>query len=93
MATYRGHVSKRLSGLVLDGDVTSADSGVYRVYKDDKDIGQVTSAVASPALDRHIALAYLKYGFFEPGNKVQVKSEDISIPAEVVELPFYKPTA
>ncbi|HEU4387587.1 MAG TPA: glycine cleavage T C-terminal barrel domain-containing protein, partial [Blastocatellia bacterium] len=89
MATYRGHISKKLSGLVLaDRNVPPAGS---QVYKEDTQIGHVTSAVLSPALDKVIALAFLKYGFFSPGTEVEVRLEGETSKAEVVELPFYRP--
>jgi glycine cleavage system aminomethyltransferase T len=37
-----------------------------------------------------IALAYLKYGFFEPGSRVEVETESVPIAGLVAELPFYR---
>src|SRR4029077_5430818 len=39
MATYRGHVSKKLSGLVVFGDLAPGQGNV--VIKEDKEIGTV----------------------------------------------------
>jgi len=88
MATYRGHVSKKLSGIAVSGEIVPARGDV--VEKDGKEIGTITSSLRSPSLDSVIALAHIKYGFFEPGNEVQVVSEVGKIPASIVELPFYK---
>src|SRR5436853_73759 len=62
MATYRGHISKKLSGLLIEGDrIPIAGS---KISKDGKEIGQVTSAIPSISIGGVIALAYIKYGFF-----------------------------
>lgn len=88
MATYRGHVSKRLSGLAIEGELVPSRGDVVR--KDGKEIGFITSALKSPTLGAVIALAYVKYGFFEPGNSLEVLNDSQTLPASVVELPFYR---
>ena len=88
MATYRGHISKKLSGLLIEGERVPAVGS--KVSKDGKDIGYVTSAITSPVLGRIIALAYIKYGYFEAGNDVQVVDDAGALPARVTELPFYQ---
>jgi folate-binding protein YgfZ len=88
MATYRGHVSKKLSGLILDSDTLPKPGSV--VKRDAKEIGHITSSVRSLSLSLTIALAYLKYGFFEPGSRVEVETESVPIAALVAELPFYR---
>lgn len=87
MATYRGHISKKLSGLAVGGDVVPKPGNI--VKKDGKEIGLVTSSLRSPSLGGVIALAYVKYGFFEPGNAVEIQSDSAILPALVVELPFF----
>lgn len=88
MATYRGHVSKRLAGLAVAGDVVPSPGD--KIIKDGKEIGYVTSALRSESLGAIIALGYVKYGFFEVGSGLEIKSNDYLSPATVVELPFYK---
>ena len=88
MATYRGHVSKRLSGLVIQGDV--APKRHDPVVKDGKEIGFVTSALRSLSLGSVIALAYAKYGFFDSGNSVAVQTGSTTLSASIIELPFYR---
>lgn len=87
MATYRGHVSKRLSGLQLEGEIVPRTGSI--VMKEGKPIGTITSALLSRTVGSAIALAYLKYGFFEPGGTVEVQTESGIVPASVVQLPFY----
>lgn len=87
MATYRGHVSKKLSGLVLRSELIPSSGDV--VQSDGKEIGHVTSSTVSSTTGKVIALAYLKYGHFEPGTNVEVLSQDRQLDAEVTSLPFY----
>lgn len=87
MATYRGHVSKKLSGLNVSGQLVPRRGDV--VEKEGKEIGFVTSAIKSPSLGSVIALAYVKHGFFEHGNEVKVHIEAQSISATVTKIPFY----
>jgi glycine cleavage system T protein len=87
MATYRGHVSKKLSGLALSGDRAPSHGDI--VIKDEKEIGAVTSGLCSPTLGSVIALAYIKHGYFESGESIEVHAGDRLISASVVNLPFY----
>jgi aminomethyltransferase len=61
-----------------------------RIFKEEKDIGQITSVTRSEALGAIIALGLLKYGSFDAGTHVQIKSGDSILEAQVVDLPFYK---
>jgi folate-binding protein YgfZ len=86
MATYRGHVSKKLSGLRLATE--NLPSPGDKITRDGKEIGHITSSVRSIATGQAVALGYLKYGFFEPGSKVKVQIEGNDFEAVVNELPF-----
>lgn len=87
MATYRGHVSKKLAGLDVSGKMVPRRGDV--VKKDDKEIGFVTSAIQSPSLNSVIAMAYVKHGFFEPGNELEIHIEGQRVSAVVTRIPFY----
>jgi folate-binding protein YgfZ len=86
---YRGHVNRALSGLVLEGGRVPAVGSA--VVAEDKDIGRITSAVRSIALDRPIALGYVRREHFAPGSAVVVVDGETQIPARVAELPFVRP--
>jgi len=88
MATYRGHVSKRLSGLTVFSDKLPARGAIVR--KDGKEIGLITSATRSTITDSVIALAYLKYGFLQENSAVELECDGATLPARIVQLPFYK---
>jgi aminomethyltransferase len=88
MATYRGHVSKKLSGLAVASEAVPARGD--KVIKEGKEVGQVTSALRSETLGSIIALALIKFGSFEPGTAVEIQTQQEMLPASVVELPFYR---
>lgn len=84
---FRGHVAKRLAGLLLDtpGDVRRDDK--IRT-PDDKEIGWITSATHSPICNRTVALGYVKYDYLQPGTLVRIINDDAERDAHVVALPF-----
>jgi folate-binding protein YgfZ len=82
----RGHVNKKLSGLVIDnaapahrGDIISAG---------EKAVGSVTSSVLSPRLGKPIALGYVSKEFWTPGTQVAIRTGSAENSATVVALPF-----
>jgi folate-binding protein YgfZ len=86
---YRGHVAKKLSGVLLDQPV-NIESGAAIKSLDDKEIGRTTSITLSPYLGRTIALGYVKYDYLAPGTEVKVISGDEELLAQVAELPFVR---
>jgi folate-binding protein YgfZ len=91
---HRGHgrVARRLVGLSLEPGASVPAAG-DRVRAGDRDIGSITSAVWSPALDRPIALAYVHREFVEPSTAVEIVSGSAALPATVTSLPFVTPEA
>ncbi|HEX9779616.1 MAG TPA: aminomethyltransferase family protein [bacterium] len=88
LKTY-GSTSRRLCGLLIEStDVPDAGSLLAR---GDEEVGRITSACLSPALERPIALGWLKRGSYDPGTTVTVKSGAAPVPASVVALPFLPP--
>ena len=83
----RGHVNKKLSGLLLDGETPAKAGDVIEAAG--KPIGVVTSSVFSPALKQSIALGYLNKDFWTPGGEVSIKS-DRPRAATVAPLPFLR---
>jgi tRNA-modifying protein YgfZ len=81
---HRGHgrVAHKLAGIVLEGNAAPAAGAGVRAG--DRDIGHVTSAAYSPALDKPIALAYLHRDFLAPGTALTVDG----VRGEVHALPF-----
>ncbi len=84
---YRGHVAKKLTGLMF-AEAGRSEPGEKLFSQEGKEIGQVRSVTFSPALNRQIALAYVKYDYLAPGTAVQAGDERIN--AVVAELPFIR---
>ncbi|MBD1138932.1 glycine cleavage system protein T [Pelagibacterales bacterium SAG-MED46] len=61
------------------------------VYKNDKKIGKVTSAVYSPRLKKNIALAMIEIDHTEINNKLIVKINGKNNDCIIVEKPFFDP--
>jgi tRNA-modifying protein YgfZ len=83
---HRGHgrVARKLVGLARVGDETFNRGAT--VQADGRQIGEVTSATWSVALQRPIALAYVHRDFVAPGTHVTVDGAD----ADVNALPFVR---
>ena len=86
---YRGHVAKKLTGLIFEFEV-GLESGAKILSVEDKEVGRVTSLAFSPHLKRTIALGYVKYDYLAPGTHVKVDAGDERVPAQVAELPFVR---
>jgi folate-binding protein YgfZ len=86
---HRGHgrVARKLVGLVFGGSQPPAPGAKIRAG--DREIGEVTSSTASPALQKPVALGYVHRDFVEPGTKVSVDGAG----GEVTALPFVRGTA
>ncbi len=84
---YRGHVAKKLSGIMFNAAVKVVAGAVIK-SSDGKEIGRVTSAAYSYHLGRTIALAYLKYDYLTPGTPVTVSCGSEEVAGEVAALPF-----
>src|ERR1044071_4624265 len=81
----RGHVNKKLCGLVLDGAVAAQPGDPLQ--SGGKEAGAVTSSVLSPRLGCPIALGYVAKEFWEPGTVLTIE-RGAGIRAQVTELPF-----
>jgi len=89
---YRGHVAKKLTGVMFEQPVDVAVGATIR-SADGKEAGRVTSVANSPRLGRTIALAYLKYDYLAAGTNLRITSADQEFEARVTDLPFVGRTA
>ncbi|HYJ17024.1 MAG TPA: aminomethyltransferase family protein [Candidatus Limnocylindria bacterium] len=85
----RGHVNKKLCGLLLDGD-TPASPG-DKLSAGAKEVGQITSSVASIALHQPIALGYVNRDCWTPGTKLTVHHDGGDFGATVTARPIVAP--
>jgi folate-binding protein YgfZ len=85
---HRGHgrVARRLVGLAFAPDGSVAAPGTH-IHVGERNVGEVTSAVWSPALGKPIALGYVHRDFTAPGTALEVGEGDRQR-AEVTTLPF-----
>jgi folate-binding protein YgfZ len=83
MARDRGQVNRTLLGLRL----AAVEPHGAPLWRDGKEVGRVTSSVASPRLGP-IALGYVRRGSQEPGTTLEVGAEGERRPATVTGLPF-----
>jgi len=79
---FRGHVAKRLTGLVMDKEITETDLTTV----EGKNAGRVTSVAYSPRLERTIALAYVRYDHLAAGTELKVGDTTTT----VTDLPFIR---
>jgi folate-binding protein YgfZ len=86
---HRGHVAKKLAGIIFDSRHTIRP-GIVVKSADDKEIGRITSATASPRLDRSIALGYVRYEHLATGTTVKVATDEGDVNGTVHELPFIR---
>jgi glycine cleavage system T protein len=88
-ATARGHINRKLSGLVIKGDEgdTLPASG-DKLFHDTQEVGWVTSVVTSPRFGCPIALGYVRREHLTPGTQLRIDRHGIPVIAEVATLPF-----
>jgi folate-binding protein YgfZ len=91
---WRGHVAKRLTGVILDHDPTTALPPADMRLRDSaegREAGRITSSVYSPRLRARVALALVKYDFLAPGTELKIFSGDSEVcAARVAELPLVR---
>ncbi len=83
----RGHVNRKLMGLFLEGTVLPEHGAT--IISPQREVGWITSATHSPALQRNIALGYVRREVLTPGTQLEVLTNGTKMSATVVELPFY----
>ena len=85
--TY-GQVAKSLCGLRLAENLKALPRTGDKLYRGDKEIGYVTSAMVSPTLKSNIALSYVRREASAPGTELTLKMAEGAGSAVIVELPF-----
>ena len=85
-------IKRKQIGLILDCDpLKGPNTTFWKIIKDNKIIGKVTSAVYSPRLKKNIALAIISIGESKIGNIIDVKTSSSVIKGTIVEKPFFDP--
>jgi aminomethyltransferase len=84
----RGHVNRKLVGLLLDGETLPASGA--KIVSPQREVGWVTSSTYSPAQRHNIALGYVRREVWKAGTELQVQSNGAPMRAIVSDLPFCK---
>ncbi len=88
---WRGHVAKKLTGIIFDDATNLLTQGAKIRSTDGKEIGRVTSQAFSPRLNKLIALAYVKYDYLAPDTPVHIIMNDTEQhAARVAALPLVR---
>ena len=85
--TY-GQVAKALRGLRLADDLKSLPRKGDKLYLGEKEIGYITSAIASPAFKANIALGYVRREGNKIGTDLVLRNHDGESAVKIVDLPF-----
>jgi aminomethyltransferase len=75
-------------GLAMEGKRVPREH--YPILLGEQPVGEVSSGTFSPTLQRPLAMAYVLPEASDLGQMLQVDIRGRLVPAEVVELPFYK---
>lgn len=89
LRTY-GQVSRRLRGLRLADDLPCLPTRGNPLFKDGREVGFVTSAVRSPALNANIALGYVRRECNAIGTELTLRTASGESLTRIVPLPFIK---
>ncbi len=61
----------------------------YRIVKDGRGVGVVTSGSYGPSVDRYIGVGYVEVGHASVGTSIEIDIRGVPRPARVVRTPFY----
>ena len=88
---FRGHVAKKLTGLVLDQSesepgaiATGFQGGAELTTAEGKNAGRITSVIYSPGLDKMVALAFVRYDYLAADTSLNAGESEVRVTA----LPF-----
>lgn len=62
----------------------------YKIYKNGKECGVVTSGTVSPVLEKGIGLGYVAVEYSAAGTQIEIEVRNKRIPAEIIKPPFVK---
>ena len=82
-------VQRQLMGVQFDGEPCPTCSSTWPVMVAEQQVGQVTSAIWSPRLERNVGQGMIDRGFWNPGQEIVVVSRDgIERPGEICSFPM-----
>jgi glycine cleavage system aminomethyltransferase T len=82
---------RELRGLRLADDLKTLPVKGDKLFKDDKEVGHITSAVHSPTLNANLALGYVRRETNLVGGDLKLRGIAGEYKATIEDLPFVKP--
>jgi aminomethyltransferase len=77
-------------GFIFDGPGPAAREGA-KVFKDDVEVGHVTSGSMGPTVGKNVGMAYVGNDLHKSGSKFEVEVRKRRFPVTVHKMPFTKP--
>ena len=85
-------IKRKQIGIEIDCEpLKGPNTTFWKLQKNNKIIGKVTSAVYSPRLKKNIALAMIEINHSKIGNQITIINDDKKINSLIIEKPFYDP--
>jgi aminomethyltransferase len=82
-------ILRKLVGLIVEG--RSIPRHGYVIYKNNPNIGVVTSGTISPMLQKGICMAYVAKEYSKADTMVEIEIRNKRVAARIVKTPFYHP--
>ena len=81
-------LKRKRVGLVALERIPVRDGTMLESFEGGLAIGQVTSGLLGPTVDRPVAMGYVALAYAEPGTRIQAIVRGKPVPMEVSTLPF-----
>ena len=85
-------IQRKQVGLIIECEkLKGPNTKKWDIYKNQQYIGQVTSAVYSPRLEKNIALAMVDVEYSNIDTSLKIKIDDELVDAKITKKPFFDP--
>ena len=85
-------IQRKQVGLIIECEkLKGPNTKKWDIYKNQQYVGQVTSAVHSPRLEKNIALAIVDIEYSDIDTSLKIKIDDEMVDAKITKKPFFDP--
>ena len=85
-------IQRKQVGLIIECEkLKGPNTKKWDIYKNQQYVGQVTSAVYSPRLEKNIALAIVDIEYSDIDTSLKIKIDDEMVDAKITQKPFFDP--
>jgi aminomethyltransferase len=85
-------IQRKQVGLIIECEkLKGPNTNKWDIYKNQQYVGQVTSAVYSPRLQKNIALAIVDIEYSDIDTSLKIKIDDEMVDAIITKKPFFDP--